>query len=47
MPICDVCMSEADSRPGAPKDSGVPPYGMKWGQTCDRCGRVAEVTVGN
>lgn len=49
MPLCSSCKSEAvvtvrgETRGGRRIES-LPPHGLEWGESCDLCGNVAEVS---
>lgn len=51
MPLCSPCRAEAEVTRGGECIGGerpreeYPPYGLAWGETCDRCGNIAEVTI--
>lgn len=48
MTLCMVCKARAETVPDLPpvvRDQFYPPYGMDWGEWCDACGRVAEVSL--
>jgi len=50
MPLCSPCRAEAEYTVNGTRAGGtrpqteLPPYGMQWGESCDRCGNTAEVS---
>jgi hypothetical protein len=51
MPLCSPCRAEAEYTRNGRAIGGerpaeeYPPYGLSWGDSCDRCGNAAEVTL--